>query len=314
MSESILPECVFGPVPSRRLGRSLGVDLVPFKTCSYDCVYCQLGRTTNRTVRRVEYVPASAVLEQLAAKLQTDPTVDYLTFSGSGEPTLHVAIGSIIAAIKQRWDLPVAVLTNGSLLWMDQVQQALLAADVVLPSLDAAEPRDFERINRPEPSLRFDQVLEGLCAFRRRYSGRFWLEIFLIEGWNTSPRQLNLFARAIERIEPDCVHLNTAVRPTAEPGLAPVEPDRLAAIAKRLGPRVQIVAGPTPGDPTRSTGTVLREQILDLLRRRPCTLADIASALRVPQATVLKHVGALAEAGQLSVQRHGGRLFYSCRS
>jgi wyosine [tRNA(Phe)-imidazoG37] synthetase (radical SAM superfamily) len=207
---------VFGPVPSRRLGRSLGVDLVPFKTCSYDCIYCQLGPTTNRTIVRKRYVPVFEVLDQLSHKLNEDTEPDYITFSGSGEPTLHSDLGQLIEAIKKRVTIPVAVLTNGSLLWDKQVQEGLMGADLVVPSLDAGSPRLFRQINRPDAQLEFSQVLEGLIEFRRLYTGRVWLEVFLVDGVNTAPPEIARIRECVQAICPDKVQLNTVVRPPAE--------------------------------------------------------------------------------------------------
>ena len=177
---------VFGPVPSRRLGRSLGVDLVPLKTCSYDCIYCQLGRTTCKTIERKEWVPLDAVLNELEGKLSTRP--DYITLSGSGEPTLYSRLDEVIERIKSITDIPVAVLTNGSLLWQEDVQQQLAAADLVMPSLDAGDPATFHLVNRPHEALTFEKMLSGLIAFRQHFHGRYWLEVLLL----TFCRLLNL--------------------------------------------------------------------------------------------------------------------------
>lgn len=171
---------VFGPVPSRRLGRSLGVDVVPFKTYTFDCIYCQLGRATCHTVERKEWAPTNAVLDELKCKLACRP--DYITLSGSDEPTLHSGLGDIIERIQAMINVPVAVLTNGSLLWQPQVCAELASAHVVLPSLDAGDATKFKFINRPHASLSFEQVIEGLIAFRRGFTGQCWLEVFLLAG------------------------------------------------------------------------------------------------------------------------------------
>ena len=167
---------VFGPVPSRRLGRSLGIDLVPFKICTYNCIYCQLGPTTNLTLERKEWVPFDKVIEEAREKIRSADGIDYITFSGSGEPTLHSRIGELIREFKRLSSIPVAVLTNGSLLWQKDVQDDLLEADLVIPSLDAPDRGLFRHVNRPHPDLAFDQVVEGLVKFRERYHGRIWLE------------------------------------------------------------------------------------------------------------------------------------------
>ncbi|NMC21094.1 MAG: radical SAM protein, partial [Thermogutta sp.] len=165
---------IFGPVPSRRLGRSLGVDLVPFKTCSYDCIYCQLGRTTCKTIERKTWVPLELVLEELEEKLHTRP--DYITLSGSGEPTLFSPLDKLIEGIRALTDIPIVALTNGSLLSDSDVQAALLPADLVIPSLDAGNEAAFQLVNRPHEDLAFDRMLEGLVAFRRRFPKEYWLE------------------------------------------------------------------------------------------------------------------------------------------
>jgi len=176
-------EYIFGPVPSRRLGRSLGIDLVPFKTCTYDCIYCQLGRTTNKTMQRKEWVPTNIVINQLKAKLSSKP--DYITLSGSGEPTLFSRLEELIPKIKGITDIPVAMLTNGSLLWLPEVRNALKSADMVVPSLDAGSSQIFQYVNRPHPDITFSKMLQGLVEFRKDYGGQYWLEVFLLAGVTT---------------------------------------------------------------------------------------------------------------------------------
>ena len=173
----IKQEHIFGPVPSRRLGRSLGVDLVPFKTCTYDCIYCQLGRTINKTIQRKEWVPIDNVINQLKGKLKSKP--DYITLSGSGEPTLFLRLEELIARIKSITDIPVAVLTNGSLLWLPEVRKALKSADMVVPSLDAGSSQIFQYVNRPHSDITFSKMLDGLVKFRDEYNGKYWLEVFV---------------------------------------------------------------------------------------------------------------------------------------
>ena len=200
---------VYGPVPSRRLGRSLGVDLVPFKTCTYDCVYCQLGRTTDLTTGRREYVPVEEILAQLEEKLRTGPTPDYVSLAGSGEPTLHARIGELIAGIKSLTRTPVAVLTNGSLLGVRDVQDALMEADLVLPSLDAGDAELFQLVNRPHENVEFDDMVEGLVAFRERFAKPVWLEVMLLAGITGIRSEVEKIAALTHRIRPDRVQLNS---------------------------------------------------------------------------------------------------------
>ena len=227
-------------MPSRRLGRSLGVDLVPFKTCTYDCIYCQLGRTTCKTLERKEWVPMDAVLDELKQKLACRP--DYITLSGSGEPTLYSRLGEIIEHIQAMTAVPVAVLTNGSLLWQKAVREEVALADVVLPSLDAPDPERFEFINRPHPEITFDRLMEGLAAFRREFSGQYWLEVMLLGGYTSLPAQVRQLAEWARRIQPDKVQLNTAVRPPAEDYAMAVPPERLAELARLFEPAAEVVA------------------------------------------------------------------------
>ena len=298
---------VFGPVPSRRLGRSLGVDLVPFKTCSYDCIYCQLGRTTCKTIERREWVPTEAVLEELKRKLDTRP--DYITLSGSGEPTLHSRLGEIIERIHTLTDVPVAVLTNGSLLWQKEVRQEIALAEVVLPSLDAPDPERFEFVNRPVPEITFERLFEGLEALRREFKGKYWLEVMLLHGYTSLPPQIRQLAALVRRIRPDKVQLNTAVRPPAEAYAMAVPPERLRELAREFQPRAEVIAE-YRGRATTAQSQASEEAILVLLRRRPCTEYDLAHGLAMRPIEVAKHLALLESKGQAASQRRGGLVYY----
>ncbi|MBN1844692.1 MAG: radical SAM protein [Sedimentisphaerales bacterium] len=269
---------IFGPVPSRRLGRSLGVDLVPAKTCTYDCVYCQVGRTTEQTCERREWVPLEAVLEQLAEGISRRP--DYITLSGSGEPTLYLRLAELIEAIKRLTDIPVAVITNGSLLDRPEVRRDLVRADLVLPTLSAGSQEIFERIHRPCPEISFADMLEGLVAFRREYAGPIWLEVFLLPGLNTDHLELQRIKDCLQRIRPDRVQLNTVSRPPAEKDTPAVPAAELERIAALLGPNVEIIAT-NPKGPPPTPADVREEDILTMLRRRPCSIEDIAQGLAI---------------------------------
>jgi len=301
------PGHVFGPVPSRRLGRSLGVDLVPFKTCTYDCIYCQLGRTTRKTLERKEWVPMDAVLEELKRKLVYRP--DYITLSGSGEPTLHSRVGEIIGHIQAMTDEPVAVLTNGSLLWQPQVRAELALADVVLPSLDAGDASRFSFINRPHTSLSFDQVVEGLIAFRREFTGQYWLEVFLLAGYTAILADVDRIATLATEIRPDRVQLNTVARPPAEDFAMRVGPEELACLARRFNPPAEVVAE-RPSRPCRKSRKSSADTVLDLLRRRPCTADDVAQGLGLNRLEVLKRLERLVTQGAITSSRHAGQVYY----
>ncbi len=213
---------IFGPVPSRRLGFSLGVDIIPYKTCSFDCIYCELGKTDCKTIEPVGVIQADAVLKELEGLLSASLfTLDYITVSGSGEPTLHPQLGLIIQEIKKMVSVPVALLTNGSLLFNDEVLERVLAADVVVPSLDASDEGGFQTVNRPHPSLTFDQLITGLINLGKSKGPRFWLEVLLLKGINESPEQIERFKNLIQKINPEKIQLNTVVRPPVENYAAP---------------------------------------------------------------------------------------------
>jgi wyosine [tRNA(Phe)-imidazoG37] synthetase (radical SAM superfamily) len=296
---------VYGPVPSRRLGRSLGVDLVPFKTCTYDCVYCQLGRTTCKTVRRQRWVDHREVVAQLHAWLESAP--DVIALAGSGEPTLHAGIGEVIAAIKQITDVPVAVLTNGSLLSLPDVRRGLARADIVLPSLDAPDEKLFRVVNRPHTSLDFAGVVNGLVAFRADYAGELWLEVMLLGGITGVVTEVERLAELATRIAPDRVQLNTAVRPPTESFVAPLADSLLQELAGLFAPHAEVIADTAPGGGDRIAA---RADILALLSRRPCTVADIAAGLGIHHGEALKSATALVAEGVARLHNHEGRSFY----
>ena len=229
------PTAIYGPVPSRRLGYSLGVDILPFKTCSMDCIYCQLGSGAKTTVQRKEYVPARSALAQIETALAGSRRIDAVTFSGSGEPGLNSGIGRIIRGIKKTTAVPVVVLTNSSCLVGRQGRREFLAADIVVPSLDAVTSGIFQKINRPHPSLKVEKIIGGLVRFRREFKGRIWLEIMLVKGVNDGPAHLKKLKAAVARIRPDKVQLNTVVRPPAERSARPLNRAELERIRAFFG-------------------------------------------------------------------------------
>ncbi len=302
---------VYGPVPSRRLGRSLGVDLVPYKTCTFDCIYCQLGRTTNRTLQRRYYVPAEEILEELDRKLSEGNPPDYVTLAGSGEPTLHSGLEEIIRRVKALTSVPVVVLTNGSLLWMTEVRDALMEADVVVPSLDAGDEVGFRKVNRPVAGIRFHQMVEGMISFTRRFSGEVWLEVFLLEGINDSPVEVGKMAKTAQRMGPTRIQLNTVARPPAERFARPVSSDRLQELKALFPGRVEIVCDVAPAGSALSTLSGARDaEIRALLHRRPCTAGDVAAGLGIHMAEVLKHLSCLVDAGEVKAVDVSGDTFY----
>jgi wyosine [tRNA(Phe)-imidazoG37] synthetase (radical SAM superfamily) len=300
-----LDRCIYGPVPSRRLGRSLGVDLVPFKTCTYDCIYCQLGRTTRQTIRRRRWLETAEVVGRVREKLDTDPAV--IAMAGSGEPTLHAGLGEVIDGIKALTEVPVAVITNGSLLGLPAVQRELAAADVVLPSLDAADAEMYRVVNRPHPGLSFTHLIEGMAAFRRGFAGEIWLEVMLLDGLSGTDEHVEQLASLAARIEPDRVQLNTVVRPPADAAARPVPGDRLAAFADAFSAPAEVIAGAPALEPDQ---TATSADVLALISRRPCTVADVAAGLGIHRNTALKTLTALVEGGTARRHDYEGTAFY----
>lgn len=299
---------VFGPVPSRRLGRSLGVDLVPYKVCSFDCVYCQVAPTTLKTTRRRAYVPAEEVLAELREVLAAGVECDYVTLSGSGEPTLHSELGRIIAAIKAMTDIPVAVLTNGSLLGDPAVRAALAGADLVAPSLDAGDAETFAGINRPCDQIDFDSYVDGLRTFCREFSGMVHLEVFLAAGINDSEGHVRRIRSIIDDIEPDRVDVNTVARPPAEGKVQAITPEKLQRLCGILGPTARVIAAPPRAADDR--GQPKHDQVLAMLRRRACTVDDLAAGLKCGRNELAKLLGQLIREGLITTTEQAGRTFY----
>ncbi len=302
---------VYGPVPSRRLGRSLGVDLVPFKTCSYDCIYCHLGRTTNKTLCLEEYVPVDSVLAELGEKLTNGPRPDFIGLAGSGEPTVHARIEEVIVGAKELSDVPVAVLTNGSLLWRPDVRTSLARADLVIPSLDAGTPATFARVNRPHSELSFDQMVDGLLTFSREFEGRIWLEILLLARLTGSREEVERIAAIVAKMRVDRVQLNTVARPPAETSALTVPVGELQRLAALFSCPCEVIAETQQGGLAFSSeGEDADERIIALLSRRPCTVEGIATGLGLCPNEVLKHLDVLRTQGVIRTVRNGDSVFY----
>jgi len=301
---------IFGPVPSRRLGFSLGVDLLPpgAKPCTVDCIYCQVGCTVLKTIKRGIPVPSAEINRAIDAALPK-PGIDVVSFSGSGEPTLHQDLGQFIERVKARCSTPVAVITNATLIDRPDVRRDLAKADLVLPSLDAVSQAAFERINRPHPSLRADRMIEGLVQFRKEFAGKIYLEIMLVKGVNDDPAELVALAKAAARINPDKIHLNTVARPPAESFARPLSPEDLDRVAKIIGPKA-ISVGPPP-TATRAPETVdVENQIVEMVRRRSVTLSDLVSSLGLERSRAADLVDKLVRDKKIKKVVHGGVTYF----
>jgi len=299
---------LFGPVPSRRFGRSLGVDLTPRKTCSLDCVFCQLGKTTCKTLSRKDYVPVDAALAEIDAWSKENGKADYITLSGSGEPTLHSGFGEVLKFIRSHSPIPAVLLTNGTLLHLPEVQEAACHAHIVKVSLSAWDQASFGWMNRPHPELSFRQVVEGQKDFRARFKGQIWLEVFLVAGMNSLPSDVAKIAALAKEIMPDRVHLNTAVRPPSEDFAVPVSRDRLKSLSPLFCPKAEVIAEFEAKQRTEMHAA--QEEIYSMLQRRPCTAQEIAETFSMHPNEVSKYLGKFLRDKRIRAQVANSLLYY----
>ncbi len=300
---------LFGPVPSRRFGRSLGIDLTPHKKCSLDCVFCQLGRTGQKSVSRENFVPIGEVLAEIAHWLEHDGSADYLTLSGSGEPTLHAGFGQVLDYLKDK-PIPSVLLTNGTLLTDPEVRRAAGLAKVVKVSLSAWDQASFEWVNRPHETLCFDRVVDGLRKFRENFDGRLWLEVFLLAGMNAMPGHVEKIAAIAKTFKPHRIHLNTIARPPAEDFAAPVSMAQMQTLVTCFNPPAEIAAGFSTN---RSQRVIANEaNILSMLKRRPCTMKQIEDAFGLHINEVSKVLGQLMQADQICADLRNQDVYYRC--
>jgi len=272
-----------------------------YKTCSFDCVYCQLGRTTNKTLERKEYVLIKDILVELKNSIISNQNqkIDYITLSGSGEPTLNSRLGKLIKEIKGLTETPVAVLTNSSLIPDAKVRAELSQADLIIPSLDAATQETFERINRPYDGLWIDDVIKGLQEFRKVFRGEIWLEIMFVEDFNDDERELEKLSSATKLVEPDRIQLNTVVRPPAEECAKPLSVDRINEVAEILNAEVIVEFDRKTIEAYEEDK---KEMISSLLKRRPCTLSDISGSLGLHKNEVLKYIEVMEKDGKIKTE------------
>lgn len=305
---------LFGPVPSRRLGMSLGIDLVPAKVCSLNCVYCEVGKTTDLTLDRKEYIPYDEVIAELSDYLKNNLHPDYITFSGSGEPTLNSRFGEILHYIKQHTVIPVAVLTNGTLLSDPQVRKELMEADLVLPSLDAAMEKSFRKINRPQKNIDLQKYIQGIADFRKEYTGQIHLEILFLPGYNDSQEDLDALKEAILKINPNSVQLNTLDRPGTVEGLQPMSRQQLQKIVYYWNlENVEIIAKAPDRKKIIAYRNDLESAILGTISRRPCTLDDLKNILGLHVNEINKYLDVLENEGKVEAHFEKRGVFYSLK-
>lgn len=307
---------LFGPVNSRRLGISLGIDLLPYKTCSLDCVYCECNKTTNLTTQIGEYVPTNDVIEELRELLKKKPALDVITFAGSGEPTLHSGIEKIIRFLKKNYpQYKICILTNSTLLNIKKIRKSLLDADIIVPSLDAASNETFKKITRPAKEISIEKVIEGLTALRKEFKNTLILEIFIVPRLNDNERELSLIKNAIEKISPDLVQLNSLDRPGTEKWIEPASAETLLQIKEFLKPqKVEIVSNPKTGENlSPKTFTNITDIIISTLSRRPSTLDDLIISTGISRDELSKTLHDLSGKGMIEEERISRGIFYKVR-
>lgn len=306
---------LFGPVPSRRLGMSLGVDLVPHKVCSLNCIYCECGQTTNLTTERKEYVPFDEVIKELEHFMNNNPAPDYITFSGSGEPTLNSRIGDVLQYIKSNYaDILVAVLTNGTLFSDKQVRSELLSADVVLPSLDTASDSTFYKINRPFHSININDYVKGLEEFRKEFKGKIWLEVLIIPSYNDNEPDLKLLKKTFIKSMPDSIQLNSLDRPGVIPDIRAAGKDELQHIVDywKLD-NVEIIAAAPKRKDIKSYRKDIETAILETIFRRPCTLEDLEKILGLHKNEINKYLDTIEADNKIEAVRQERGVFYQSK-
>jgi len=277
---------VFGPIPSRRLGLSLGVDLTPFKTCSLNCIYCECGSTTCQTIKQKTFFNPDLILGEIKETLKIYPNLDYITFSGSGEPTLYKKIDYLIKKIKEITNVPIALLTNGTLLTNAKVRKQLLTVDLISPSLDSARQSSFKAIDRPHPKLKVSKIIQGLIKFRKEFKGQMWLEIFFVKNINDSSEEVQALINAVKKINPDRIQLNTIDRPPAIKSAQPLNKKELTLILKKFQmnniKNIEIIKTFKKKKSSLITNNQkLKEKIIALIKRRPETAEHLALALTI---------------------------------
>ena len=290
---------IFGPVVSRRLGVSLGLDLVPYKTCTFDCIYCECGKTTEKTIKRKPYIKTEDILEELNNYLKNASRLDYITITGSGEPTLNSEIGLLINEIKKITKIPIAVLTNSSLLYSEDVRKDLLNADLIIPSLDAVSQTTFLKINRPYIELNINQITDSLILFRKEFKGLIWLEIFFVKDINDRENETGELIRIIKKIKPDKIQLNTIDRPPAENSAKSLSSEEIENIFNKFVDNnlsAEIIKSVSDRNKIQiSNNQDLKEQIINLIKRRPETAKHIANTFSTPISYINKVLKDLEE-------------------
>jgi len=302
---------IFGPVPSRRLGNSLGVDPIPSKTCNFSCVYCQLGRTTNLTNTRKNFFPKEDIIQEMKLSLKIhEKTMDFLTFVGSGEPTLYKDLKDLILVAKRLTKKPVCVITNGALLYDQEVQNTLMEADVIMPSLDAGDEKMFKRINRPHPDIKFNKMVEGLIEFRKKFSGKIWMEIMLMDEINDGIESLKLTKVILNQINPDRTYINVPIRPPAESWVKKPSKESIERCKDILG-EIYNISFPEEGQ-FFSPSSDLENEILLLIERHPMRHEQILKTFsNFSEKKILTILNKLEKEGKVIKKKYDEVIFWN---
>ena len=300
---------VFGPVFSRRLGFSLGVDLVPYKVCSMDCLYCEVGATTEKTAERAEYVPLEGVKAELSEFLKHEPEIDFITFSGYGEPTLFSRLGELINWIRETFPkYSLALLTNSSLLYRDDVIADVKNLNLILPSLDAGREDTLKKLNRPVQGTTLGRIVEGIKRAKEETKAEVWLETLFVKGINDADEEIESLGRLVREIEPDKWQLNTVVRPPAY-NVEGLSYEELLEIARKVGyPRTEIIAHPK-GRKRKIPVPHVKEEIFKIVSRRPSPIGEIAEALGITRDEAERFVEELKREGKVKEVTYGGEPY-----
>lgn len=304
---------IFGPVPSRRLGESLGIDTIPLKTCNFQCVYCQLGRTTHFTNQRNSYHPKEQILNEVRVALQENENkIDYITFVGSGEPLLCKDLGYLIQQIKQFTDIPICVITNGSLLCNPAVREELMPIDIILPSLDAADPKTFIKVNRPHPQIKYELFLQGLIDFRKQFPGQFWVEIMLMDTINDSLDHLHKLKETIDLVHPDRIDINVPIRPPAEHWVKIPKQETLNHL-KEIFHDYTDINFPEAGY-FRSYSENFEQELINIIKRHPMRQDQIIETFQsdsLTSDTILAQLDLLEKQKKIKKKMYNNKVFWN---
>lgn len=302
----------YGPVPSRRLGFSLGVSLTPKKFCTLDCIYCQLGKTTKKTIKRFFWVNMAEFEKELAEIIARKPKIDYISISGSGEPTLHKRLDRIIGVIKNVTGnkYPVAVITNSSLLYKKEVRQELRCADLIVPSLDAATRESFRLVDYPHQGITFQKVINGLIDLRKEFKGKIWLEIMLIGGVNDSLREAKKFKKLVDKIKPDKIQLNLPIRPSGAKIAIP-DYERVKKIKKIIGKKCEIISS-FYKEAQKKYSKSVQGDIVKYLSVRPATIADLIKSTGLKGNILSGQLKKMLNSGLVTKKTYNRKIYFSC--